>query len=88
MPSRPPRPPRPQARRRRPVPCAVVLCAGLLAGALLPGTAQAAGARSHSQIIGGSRDHSQIIGGSRDHHGFTVPPTHAAAVAPRVRHAG
>jgi len=58
-------PSRPQANRCRPVPYAVVLGGGLLAGALLPGTAHAVGVGSHRQII------SQIIGGSRDHRGFT-----------------
>jgi len=95
-------PSRPQASRRRPVPFTVVLCAGLLAGILLPGTAHAADVRSHhqiiSQIIGGSRDHHgsivgtgshrQIIGGSRDHHGSTVSPMRVAAAAPKVRNAG
>ncbi len=71
-------PSRPQARHRRPVPCPVVLCAGLLAGALLPGTAHAAGTESHPQIIGGSRDH----------RGLTVSPTRAVAAAPGGRHAG
>jgi len=94
-------PSRPQANRRRPVPCAVVLGAGLLAAALLPGTAHAAGVGSHrqiiSQIIGGSRDergftsgagsHRQIIGGSRDDRGFTVSLTRAAAAAPRGHNA-
>jgi hypothetical protein len=91
---------RPQVSRRRPVPCAVVLCAGLLAGALLPGTAHAAGGHGQiiSQIIGGSRDHRgstvgagnhrQIIGGRRDYHGSTVSPMPATAAAPGVRNAG
>lgn len=59
---------RPQAMRRRPIPCAVVLCAGLLASVMLPGTAHAAGVGSHSRIIG------QIIGGSRDHRGVQSEP--------------
>jgi len=98
-------PSRPQAMRRRPIPsipCAVVLSAGLLAAALLPGTAHAANVRGHrqiiSQIIGGSRDHRgstvsveshrQIIGGSRDHRGSTMSPTRATAAVPRMRNAG
>ncbi len=95
-------PSRPQVSRRRPVPCAVVLCGGLLAGVMLPGTAHAAGVGSHrrisSQIIGGSRDdrgstsdagnHRQISGGSRDHRGFTVSPTRTTMAALRVRNAG
>jgi len=73
-------PSRPQALCRRPVPCAVVLCAGVLAGALMPGAAHAAGVRGHRHVS------SQIIGGSRDDRGSTVSPTHAAA--PRVHNAG
>ena len=77
MPSRSP------ARRRRSVPSALVLCAGLLAGVMLPDAAHAAGAGTHPQI---SR---QIIGGSRDQRGATVSPgvAQAAAAAPRVRNA-
>jgi len=74
-------PSRPQANRCRPVPYAVVLCGGLLAAALLPGTAHAASVGSHRQII------SQIIGGSRDERGFTVSLTRAAAAAPRGHNA-
>jgi hypothetical protein len=85
---------RPQTMRRRPIPCAVVLCAGLLVSVMLPGAAHAAHAGSHSRII------SQIIGGSRDDHGFTVGAEshsqtiggsrddHGATVAPRTRNAG
>ncbi len=75
MPSRSP------ARRRRSVPSALVLCAGLLAGVMLPDAAHAAGAGTHPQII------RQIIGGSRDQRGATVSPTQAAATASRGRHA-
>ncbi len=73
---------RPQAMRRRSVPCAVVLCTGLLAGVMLPGTAHAAGVGSHRRIS------SQIIGGSRDHRGSTVSPTRTTMAALRVRNAG
>ncbi len=75
-------PSRPQAMRHRSIPCAVVLCAGLLAGVMLPGTAHAAGGGSYRRIS------SQIIGGSRDDRGSTVSPTRTPMAALRVRNAG